>query len=133
MAHEMARETAAGGAKDPTRAGPAPPPRGSQPIRLANDDEEMDGDETDDDERRRVWQWSKSHKVEKEREKNNNNWVDPAALRKIVLEAIAKVFEEKVAKAMEEACKEVQEVRREVQEKGGAPAAPAATTAQARS
>ncbi|KAK4120401.1 hypothetical protein N657DRAFT_636633 [Parathielavia appendiculata] len=72
-------------------------------------------------------------KVEKEREKNDNNRVDPAALRKIVSEAVAKVVEEKVARAVEEVRKEVQEVRREVQEKGGVPAAPAATTARARS
>jgi hypothetical protein len=38
-----------------------------------------------------------------------------------------------VAKAVEEVRNEVQEVRREVQRKGGAPTAPAATTARARS
>jgi hypothetical protein len=72
-------------------------------------------------------------KVEKERERNDDNRVDPAALRKIVSEAVAKVVEEKVAKAVEEVRNEVQEVRREIQQKGGAPKAPAATAARARS
>ncbi|KAK4119377.1 hypothetical protein N657DRAFT_684466 [Parathielavia appendiculata] len=136
MAPGMARETAAGGAKDPARAGPAPPPGGSQPIRLADEDDEMDGDETDDDEdggefgngpnpmydesddtlAAMIMQFASTEKqaiaypvadafitrlqqlrqkVEKEREKNHNNRVDPAALRKIVSEAVAKVVEEK--------------------------------------
>jgi hypothetical protein len=169
----MARETAAGGAKDLARAGPAPPPGGRQRIRLADDDDEMDGDEIEDDEdgsefgngpnpmydesddtlAAMIMQFAPKEKqaiayavadafitrlqqlrqkVEKEREKNDNNRVDPAALRKIVSEAVAKVVEEKVARAVEEVRKKVQEVRREVQEKGGALAAPTATAARAR-
>ncbi|KAK3330274.1 hypothetical protein B0H66DRAFT_635334 [Apodospora peruviana] len=49
--------------------------------------------------------------IEKERDKNSNNWVDLAALQKIVSEAVAKAVEEKVTKAIEEVRKEVQEAR----------------------
>ncbi|KAK4099614.1 hypothetical protein N658DRAFT_508449, partial [Parathielavia hyrcaniae] len=49
MAPGMARKTGCGSAKDPARAGLAPPPVGSQPVRLADGDDEMDDDEDDED------------------------------------------------------------------------------------
>ncbi|KAK3318052.1 hypothetical protein B0H66DRAFT_556121, partial [Apodospora peruviana] len=85
----------------------------TQPIRVADDDDEEmeDDDNSDDDEdsddfavtnQMRCWRLRQQVEIEKERERNSNNWIDAAALQKIVSEAVAKAVEEKVTKAIEE-------------------------------
>ena len=51
MAPKMAGATAVGGRKNSAQAGPAPPPGRTQPMRVADndDDDEMEDDENDDE------------------------------------------------------------------------------------